>query len=203
MRHGLFRRHLPLLALPLLARSAGAAPGELRFRIMREGTSIGTHRVSFTEADGALTARTAVVIQVRVMGFTVFRLTHRFAEVWAGGRLRSVISHHDRNGTVTEMNARAEPGGILVQGPEGVFHLPAEAAPLSWWDPSHFNGPLFDNETGKPLRLQWTRAALPGGGTRWRATGDEEGEGSYAADGTWLDWKTRGEDGSLVTYERA
>ena len=26
---------------------------------------------------------------------------------------------------------------------------------------------------------------------------------SHAADGTWLDWKTKGEDGSIVTYERA
>ena len=31
----------------------------------------------------------------------------------------------------------------------------------------------------------------------------DDRHGSYAADGTWLDWKTRGEDGSLVTYERA
>ena len=197
------RRDLPLLALPLLARPAGAAPAELRFRVMREGSSIGTHRVSFAEAEGTLTARTEVAILVKVMGFTVFRLTHHFAEVWAGGRLRSVTSRHDRNGTVTEMNARAEAGGVLVQGPAGAFRLPAEAAPLSWWNPSHFTAPLFDSETGKPLRLQWARSPLPGGGTRWRAAGDEEGEGSYAADGTWLDWKTKGEDGSIVTYERA
>jgi hypothetical protein len=194
------RRHLPLLALPLLAQPAAAA-GELRFRVMREGSSIGTHRVVFTEAAGALTAQTEVLIQVRLMGFTVFRLTHGFTEVWAGGRLRSVASRHDRNGTITEMTARAEPGGILVQGPEGVQRLPAEAAPLSWWDSRRFAGPLFDNATGKPLDL--TRVALPGGGTLWRVAGDEQGEASYAADGTWFGWRTRGEDGSLVTYERA
>jgi hypothetical protein len=203
-RRGLLgRRHLPLLAVPLLARQAAAAPANLRFRIMREGSAIGTHRVVFTEAAGRLTAATEVAIQVKLMSFTVFRLNHLFTEVWADGRLASVTSRHERNGTVTEMSGRAGPGGILVQGPEGASRRPAEAAPLSWWDSRHFAGPLFHNRTGKLLRVQWARSALPGGGTRWRASGEADGEASYAADGSWLDWKTTGEDGSLVTYERA
>jgi hypothetical protein len=200
------RRHLPLLALPLLARTAEAMPTDLRFRIMREGSAIGTHRVGFTEAGGLLTARTDVAIQVKVMSFTVFRLSHVFTEVWSGNRLVSATSRHDRNGTVKEMAVRAEGGALLVtgtaQGSGAPQRLPAEAAPLSWWDPRRFAGPLFDNETGKPLQLQWSRAALPNGGTRWRASGETEGEASYAADGTWLDWKTKGDDGSIVTYER-
>ena len=31
----------------------------------------------------------------------------------------------------------------------------------------------------------------------------EQGIATYAADGTWLGWRTKGEDGSTVTYERA
>ncbi|SDB46041.1 DUF6134 family protein [Belnapia rosea] len=197
------RRHLPLLALPLLARPAGAAPSAYRFRIMREGSAIGTHQVTIAEAGGQLTARTEVAVQVKLVGITVFRLTHSFTEVWAGDRLRSITSHHDRNGTVKDMTARAEGGAILVQGPEGPQRLAAEAAPLSWWDPRRFDRPLFDSETGKPLRLQWSRSPMAGGLVTWRATGDEEGEGQYAADGTWLAWRTRGDDGSLVTYERS
>jgi hypothetical protein len=198
------RRTLPLLALPLLAGPlpARAAGGELRFRIMREGSAIGTHTVTIAETAGGQTARTLVAIQVKLMGITVFRLTHDFTEVWSGGRLASVTSRHDRNGTVVTMAARADAGGLVVQGPGGASRLPAEASPLSWWDSRRFSGPLFDNETGKLLSLQWSRTALPGGGTRWRAAGDEEGEANYAADGTWLDWKTKGDDGSLVTYER-
>ncbi|WP_043336325.1 DUF6134 family protein [Belnapia moabensis] len=199
----MLRRHLPLLALPILSWPAGAIPAVTRFRIMREGSAIGTHTVTLSEAGGALTARSEVAVQVKLVGITVFRLTHNFTEVWAGDRLRSVTSHHDRNGTVKDMTARAEGGAILVQGPEGPLRLPAEAAPLSWWDARRFDRPLFDSETGKPLRLQWTRTPGPGAATTWRATGDEEGEGQYAADGTWLAWRTKGEDGSLVIYERA
>lgn len=198
------RRALPLLALPALARPAAALPAEYRFRVVREGSQIGTHRVVFAQAGGnELTARTEVVIAVRLAGITVFRLTHRFSETWAGDRLRLATSRYDRNGRATEMEARAEGDAVLVRGPEGAQRLPATAAPLTWWDPGHFNRPLFDNSTGKPLQVQWARAPLAGGGARWTATGDTESEGTYAADGTWLGWRTKGEDGSIVTYERA
>ena len=201
------RRHaLPLLMLPALPRPAAAAaalPAEYRFRVLREGSPIGTHRVSFAQAGNELTARTDVDIAVRLAGFTVFRLTHRFSETWAGDRLRLATSRYDRNGRASEMEARAEGNAVLVRGPDGAQRLPADAAPLTWWEPGRFNRPLFDNSTGKPLRLQWARAPLPGGGVRWTATGDTEGEGTYAADGAWLGWRTKGEDGSAVTYERA
>jgi hypothetical protein len=196
-------RRALLAAAALWPAVAVAQPGELRFRILREGSQIGLHRVIFTEAEGVLTARTEVDIQVKLMGITVFRFQHRFAEVWAGNRLRSATSRRDRNGTVTEMVARADANGIQVQGPEGALRLPADAAPLSWWDVRRFDGrPLFANDTGKLVRLQFSHAALPGGGVRWSVTGDEESEGRYAADGSWLAWKTKGEDGSTVTYER-
>jgi uncharacterized protein DUF6134 len=194
-----------LLLSGVPGRRAGAAPpAAARFRILREGTPIGAHRVTFAEApDGALSALTEVDVAVRLAGITVFRLTHRFDEVWAADRLRIATSRLDRNGRVTEMTARAEGGAILVRGPEGVLRLPPEAAPLTWWDARRLEGrPLFDNDTGKPLQLRWTRAAAPGGAVRWRCAGDEEAEGIYAADGRWLGWTTRAEDGSTVTYER-
>jgi len=197
------RRALPLLLLPVLARPAVALPAEYRFRVMREGSQIGTHRVAFAQAGDELTARTDVDIAVKLAGFTVFRLTHRFSETWAGDRLRSAVSRLDRKGRASEMEARAEGNAITVRGTEGPQRLPADAAPLTWWEPGRFGRPLFNNTSGKLLRLQLARAALPGGGVRWTAAGDEEGEGTYAADGTWLGWRTVAEDGSIVTYERA
>jgi hypothetical protein len=205
-RSGLPRRRGLLLAAPglLLARQARAERAPLRFTIHREGRAIGTHRVSFEQAGASLTARTEVDIAVKVAGITMFRFTHRFTESWVADRLVAARSRRDRNGTVMEMSARAEGGALLVQGPEGQVRLPAEAAPLSWWDPSRLSRPLFANDTGKALALRLAHSARPGGGEIWRATGEgEESEGQYAADGSWLGWKTKAEDGSIVTYERA
>ena len=197
-------RRRALLALPAIAAApVPARPADLRFRVIREGSPIGTHQVLFSLADGVLTARTEVDIVVKRLGITFFRFSHRFEEDWADGRLRRATSRLDRNGHVVEMTARAEAGAILVRGPDGLGRLPAEAAPLSWWDSARLAGPLFANDTGQPLALRWSHQALPGGGTLWRATGEEESEGSYAADGTWIGWKTKAEDGSIVTYERA
>jgi hypothetical protein len=196
------RRALLALPLGLAAGPAAALPPALRFRVVRQGSAIGTHRVVFAETAAGLTARTEVDIAVTLLGVTVFRFTHRFEESWAGDRLAGATSRLDRNGSVTEMRAVAAEDAIQVQGSAGRFRLPAEAAPLSWWDSRRLDRPLFANDTGKPLGLTWTRGALPGGGTLWRASGEEESEATYAADGTWVGWKTRAEDGSTVVYER-
>ena len=200
---GLSRRALIAGPLVLGCVPAAALPAELRFRVVRQGSAIGTHRVSIAGTAAGLTARTAVDIAVTLLGVTVFRFTHRLEESWAGDRLAEARSRLDRNGSVTEMRAVAAEGAILVRGSAGQFRLAAEAAPLTWWDSRRLDRPLFANDSGKPLDLRWTRSALPGGGTLWRASGEEESEASYAADGTWTGWKTRAEDGSTVTYERA
>jgi hypothetical protein len=199
-----------LLAGPAATSAGGIAQaqpaGPIRFRILREGNAIGTHRVTFAEEPGGvLAATTEVEIAVRLAGITVFRMNHRFREAWAGDRLREATSRRDRNGTVTEMVVRAEGDGLVVRVPGAApQRLPAEAAPMTWWDPRRFTRPvLFDNDDGRPLRLQWTRSVAPDGVVRWRCTGDSDSEGTYAADGTWLGWRTTAaEDGSVVTYER-
>jgi hypothetical protein len=194
---------LAVAGLAPAAPAALAARAPLRFRILREGAEIGTHLVTFSGTAEAPIALTEVDIAVRLAGFTVFRMRHSFRESWAEGRLREAASRLDRNGRVSEMAARAEGDAILVEGTAGAQRLPREAAPLTWWETRRFGGPLFDNATGRPLRLQWTRTPAAGGMVRWRCTGDTEAEGLYAADGTWLSWATRGDDGSAVTYERA
>ncbi|MFC7473667.1 DUF6134 family protein [Dankookia sp. GCM10030260] len=199
---GLSRRGLLATPAILAAAPATALPAALRFRVVRQGSAIGTHGVTFAESGGVLTALTVVEIAVTLLGVTVFRFGHRFEEAWAGERLLGASSRRDRNGTVTEMRATPAEGAILAQGSAGRFRLPAEAAPLSWWNSRRLDRPLFANDTGKPLALRWTRSALPDGGTLWRATGEEESEGTYAADGTWTGWRTRAEDGSTVVYER-
>ncbi|MBX9699239.1 MAG: hypothetical protein K2X74_07365 [Acetobacteraceae bacterium] len=203
-RRALLATPLVLFSRPVPASTLDRPP--LRFRVLRGGSQIGTHRVSFaTPGSGQFTALTEVDIAVRLAGITVFRFTHRFEEVWDGLRLRAVTSRQDRNGTVTEMQARAEGDALVVRGPDGTSRLPAQAAPLTWWDVERIEArlPLFDNAHGKPLRLAWTRTPLEGGGRRWACTGDRESAGEWSGNGTWTGWATKGDDGSTVTYERA
>jgi len=194
---------LALLA-PALPALAQGQPRELRFRIIREGSQIGTQRTVIEPVGDGLAARIEVDIAVRVAGIVVFRFGQRFTERWQAGRLVSADGRRDRNGTVTEVRARAEAGGVVVQGPEGTLRLPADAAPLTWWDPTRFGRPLFATDTGKPVTgLRVERLPRSGGGEILRvAGGGEDTESQYGPDGSWLAWQTRAEDGSTVRYER-
>lgn len=203
------RRFLPVLAAtPALVRPAAAQPvqpADYRWHVMRNGTNIGRHDVTFSRRGEERVALSEVVVTPRVFGVVVYRFEHRYTEVTRGGRLVSVNSRQNRNGAIVEVQAEATPRGVAIHGTEGERLLPADAAPLSWWEPQRFGGavPIFGTTTGKLMDLRWTREALPAGGTRWRCAGEVDAVLEFAADGRWTAYQVIGDDGSTVIYERA
>lgn len=192
------RRALPLLvAAPAFAQTA-----DYRWKVVRNGTEIGSHDITFRREGDTVTALSEVVVIPRVLGVIVYRFEHRYTEVTRGGRFVSVRSRLNRNGTVIEVEADAVPGGVAVRGPEGAVRLAADAAPLSWWLPGRFGGavPLFGTTTGKAMVLRWSRESLPGGGTRWRCAGEVDATLEYTAQGRWTAYSVLGDDGSTVSY---
>ncbi len=182
-------------------RAAQAQPGPVRFRILREGSPIGTHVVTLEPGPGgSRIARSAVDVAVRLAGIVVYRYRHRFDETWSPqGRLLAVASRLDRNGTAIALDGRAEAEGggfLLTGGPEGAQRLPAAVAPLTWWNPAIFQRPLlFDAVSGKALRrLHAERHVLPDGGFTLRVSGDDEGTATYDREARWAAHALRGED---------
>jgi len=66
---------------------------------LRNGSPIGEHRVTFRPDGDRLTVETRVEIAVKVLFFTAFRFKRQAEEVWWSGRLVSVTSTTDDNGT--------------------------------------------------------------------------------------------------------
>ena len=207
------RRLLALLP-PALATTAGLAqaqtqgrqaPPDYHWRVMRNGTQIGTHNVTFTRRGEDLLALSDVAVTPRVLGVVVYRFEHRYTEVTRDGRFVSVSSRQNRNGRITEVQAEATPRGVTIHGTEGERVLPADAAPLSWWEPERFGGavPIFGTTTGKLMDLRWSRETLAGGVTRWRLSGELDAVLDYAPDGRWIGYQVVGDDGSTIIYERA
>jgi hypothetical protein len=199
-------RRRGVLALPLLALAgpALAVPGDLTFRVVREGSEVGRHTVRFREEGGLLEARSEVRIEVKLMGFTVYRYLHETVEAWRDGRLVGLSSRLDKNGTSAFCEARSAAGALVLRGPGGEVRMPPQAAPLTWWRQATLRPgvPLFDPRKAIAVdpELRLTPVA---GGTRVVLIGGEGAEVLYDAAGTWVGFATTGEDGSAVRYARA
>lgn len=192
-----------LLSLPglLLPAGAFAAPGAVRFRVLRDGKEIGTHQVRLSGNTQRLLVQSDIALQVKLAGFTVFRLHHEIEEEWQGDRLQRLTSRHDRNGTVTEARVAVEGGALVAQGPEGTQRLPANAAPLTWWNGGNFARPLIRPLNCTLISGAAARSAVPSGGVQFTLNGAVEAVARYDAAGRWVALATKGEDGSAVTYE--
>jgi len=196
-------RRRMLLAAALLPAPARAAPSDLAFRVLRDGREVGTHRVAFRDQADRLVVASALRIEVRLAGFTVFRFTQDTEEAWRGDRLAALDSRSDRNGRPGFCEARGEVGGVRLRGAGGEVLLPPDAAPMTWWRLATLarGVPLFDVREGRAVapRIERLPAAA---GQRIRVTAGETSEVLYDAAGTWAGFATAGDDGSTVRYER-
>jgi hypothetical protein len=107
---------------PLLpVRAYAVAPRDLRFRALRQGAPIGEHRITFRPDGNRLTVETRVDIAVKALFFTAFRFRHEAEEVWQSGRLVSVKSTTDDNGTLLQVSGNAVADGFRIIGGDGPF----------------------------------------------------------------------------------
>jgi hypothetical protein len=199
------RRRGLLGLLPLaLAGGARAAPAGIAFKVMRQGSQIGTHTVAFRDEGDLLRARTEIRVQVRLAGFTVYRFVQDTEEAWRGERLAALASRSERNGREAACEVRAEPGGLRLRGANGEALLPATACPLTWWRAASLapGVPVFDVRQGIAVSPRIERVA-EGANQRIRLVGGEGAEALYDPRGAWIGFATTGDDGSAVSYERA
>jgi hypothetical protein len=116
---------VPLLGpwlTPLLCRTARAAdPRDLRFRAFHKGAPVGVHTVAFRTEGEMLTVTTHIDIEIKVLFFTAFRFKHDAEEVWQSGRLVSVASTTNDDGTLLRVSGRAAGDGFRILGGDGPF----------------------------------------------------------------------------------
>jgi hypothetical protein len=200
------RRRTALLLPAALAPWPGLAQGaEIAFRVRRKGDAVGTHTVRFAQRGAERVATSELVIAPRVFGVVVYRYEHRYEEVTEGGRFRRVTSRLNRNGRIVEVRGEAVPGAVLLDGTEGPQRLPADAAPLSWWEMRRMGGavPVFGTTTGRALALPWDARRGAAGGPEFACSGEVNATVSFDAAGRWVGLSARGEDGTDIAYEPA
>jgi hypothetical protein len=180
------KRILLSLALVFAATATHANPRTLEFDVRREGTSIGTHRVTIDARDGETRVEIAIDLAVRFAFVTVYRYTHRSTETWRDHRLLALDARTDDNGERTQVEARAIDGGVAVRGSGGDYLAPADTIPTSYWNHEKVvRRRLLNTQSGKLIDVAAARVSQDDSGVKWRLSGDLEAELAYSPTGEW------------------
>jgi hypothetical protein len=201
----------------LLARRSEAAlpvpPGDtLAFRLIRHGSEIGRHTLTFERQGDSVTVRVAVDVLVTVFSIPVVRYRHRAVEIWQDGTLFAVTGETDKNSDHEWVDARRTGEGMAVQGSRTERYIaPEPAIATSYWNKRMVDGPMISLEDGVLLlpKVEIIRAEtirLASGDTiaadHYNLSGAFDIDVWYDQTDTWAGLAFDVADGSNVHYER-
>lgn len=211
------RRGVLLAGASIAARRAEAAlpvppDDSLAFRMIRHGSDIGRHTLSFERQGDTLTVRIAVDALVSLLSIPIVRYTHRAVENWQGDTLVGLTGNTDKNGQKEWMNARRTSDGMVVLGSKTARYVaPEQAIATSYWNKRMLNGPMISLEDGVLLRpkvveRQPDPVPLASGSSvladHYKITGSFNVDVWYDQTNTWAALAVAVADGSEVHYER-
>ncbi|WP_141653166.1 DUF6134 family protein [Phenylobacterium immobile] len=195
--------HLPSRRLMLaggLFMAAGpalAAPRRLAFAVFRNGERIGDHELTFETADQSLVVRTLAAMRVKIGPVVVYRYRHEAVERRLGAAFESLATNTNSNGKHERVEAQRQASLVEIVTAKGQVSAPASANPLTHWNAKAFQGPLFNPQTGKLLKVSVSR-----NGRIWSVRGEAEIDDTYDAAGDWAGLKGKLEDNSSIEYRR-
>ena len=198
------------LGLTGAASAAGVpADGVLAFDIVRNGEAIGTHTYRFDRSGGRTEVRIKTDINFRLFFIPVYRFEHESKEVWQDGRLDSLESNTNENGTPVKLQVHRDEDSLMVYGEDGNLHVDREIIPASLWnrlvlDRSQTLTTISGNvkkfeveyvgETELEVRGQKVMTQ------HFRLTGEFERELWYDKDDVLVGVRFEASDGSTVAY---
>lgn len=195
----------------------GAAPAprfpDLRFDVLRNGGSIGTHSIRMRQDGAALEAAIDVDIAVRVGPIVLYRYTLKAREIWREGSFVSLDSETNDDGTRQWVKAARAAGHVAVEASgKATLPMPVNALPLTHWNILCMERPLFDPQDGTSVQSSVQpkgeeAVALADGrsirATRYALVGKVALENWYDAAGHWAALRAPARDGSTIEYRRA
>jgi hypothetical protein len=179
-------------AAPLMAALPPAR--QMAFAILSGDDPIGHHSVTFERRGEDLAVDIDIAIEVRFAFFTLFRYRHENRELWRDGRLVSLDTKTDDDGTPYAVKARATPDGLWVEGAEGGFLAPKEIIPTSYWNPATIEQTrLLDTQRGGLMEVSiqpFGKDAMATGSAvvplrKYAITGDLNLDVWYSEQGEW------------------
>ena len=186
--------------------------GRLAFSVLREGSDIGAHVVTFARSGDEVTVQVAIDLVVRLGPVPVYRYEHRATEIWNGAAFRSLDAQTNDDGKRLTVKAQRLANAVTVESSnKGNYDAPANALPSTHWNRRMLDGPFFNTQTGELL----SNAVTPRGSTtvetssgrkinvrRFEIVGPITLESWYDDQQTWAGLQFTGKDGSQIVYTR-
>lgn len=204
-----------LAAVPVAAARAALpipAGDRLAFHIIRNGSTIGEHTVTFSRTGDALTVAVAADIVIGFGPIAFFRYKHRAVVVSEGDRVVSIDAVTDHDGSPQHMTARRNERGLMVQGSKAAEYLaPPHTMPGTHWDRAMLDGPFINTEDGRLMRptvslVGTERVDVTGGSVEaqhYALRGDADLDTFYDLTPRWVGLRFAAKDGSEIRYFRA
>ncbi|MEM8991749.1 MAG: DUF6134 family protein [Pseudomonadota bacterium] len=159
------------------------------FRILRDGSDIGRHRLEAQRTGDVFTMAVDIDIRVRFLGITAYRYELTNREVWRDQRLESIDSRTNDDGTDDFVKIMRVEDGLEVDGSGHSGLVPSEAVTTTYYTTAFMQRrPWVSSQTGEPLSLQ-TAQDQADGLTRWTVTGELETRLYYDERGEWVTCK--------------
>ncbi|MGR3462434.1 MAG: DUF6134 family protein [Roseovarius sp.] len=187
---------LVLALAPSLNAASIPAGGRLEFDVVRKGKDIGDHGYRFQGSNDALTVNvtTDIAVKVPIIRVTAYSFQHQSVETWSGGKLTSVRSATNDDGTPHQLDT----------GGKGVL-------PASLWNDDILDaGKLLNTIDGSIMSIrvsdvgteQVTTRSGPVATQHYRLSGDLNRDLWYDVQGNLARVSFTAEDGTTVTYVR-
>lgn len=199
------------MAWPTIALSQAAWRGvdtPLMFTAYRNGSLLGTHKIDFSMSGAQLVVDIEIAFDVKLAFIPLYSYRHRNREVWDDGRLQSLDTETDDNGTAFNVKAEQVGGRVLVDGSSGKLDLPGDTLTTSYWnEAAAAAGEWLDTQAGNLVRSTVTKgqpeSLVVEGQSVQAVPYDLEGDITcklWYADGRWVKLAFVGEDGSTIDY---
>lgn len=190
---------------------AAAVPvnGQLDFTVMRNGKAIGTHKIHFRQSASDLNIDVKTDVAVKILFVTAYRFEHEGTELWRDGRLVSLSSATNDDGTPHKLKVRENGQSLAVVGDGETRYSSPYIIPASLWhDGILKGGAILNTLHGQEMIIQVRDAgadtvSVHGAAMQARhyvITGDLERELWFDGSGVLVKVRMKGKDGSDIQY---
>ena len=182
---------------------------QILFRIERNGSPVGFHRIEFKKSDKGLMVKAHFELKISFLFFTAYQYSYQSESIWQGNCLMSLTAKTNDDGEVSVVRARLQEDQIRIEGPDGITSTETGLFPTNHWHPGILaHNRILNTITGQINRINITNKGKTsvvinggkGSAHHYVYSGELNNELWYDLAGRWVKMRFLGNDGSTIEY---